>query len=144
MLTDLDEYKGLIDSLVIIVPEDLPEKEHDCARIIQLVHLVEIWHFCDVHKINDRKILHLREHVILGTCNKQNTQLFPKHWRNDRSQNIFIHQIPADLSCSRSARWLNIRTLKYLFGDAVQHFIHLHTRRVPIVAKSYNNRTVFL
>lgn len=37
----------------------LPKKEHDSARVVQLVHLVEIWHFRDVHKVNDGKVLHL-------------------------------------------------------------------------------------
>lgn len=37
----------------------LPEKEHDGAGVVQLVHLVEVWHFCDVHQVNNSKILHL-------------------------------------------------------------------------------------
>lgn len=35
------------------------EKEHDRARVIQLVHGVEVGDFCQVHKVNDRKVLQL-------------------------------------------------------------------------------------
>lgn len=37
----------------------LPEKEHDGAGVVQLVHLVEVWHFCDVHQVNNSEIFHL-------------------------------------------------------------------------------------
>lgn len=37
----------------------LPEKEHDGAGVIQLIHLVKVRHFCDVHQINDSKIFYL-------------------------------------------------------------------------------------
>lgn len=39
----------------------LPEKEHDGAGVVQLVHLIEIRHFCDVHQVNDSKILYLEK-----------------------------------------------------------------------------------
>lgn len=41
----------------------LPEKEHDGAGVVQLVHLIEIRHFCDVHQVNDSKILYLEKKV---------------------------------------------------------------------------------
>lgn len=37
----------------------LPEEEHDGAGVVQLVHLVEVGHFGDVHQVNDSKILYL-------------------------------------------------------------------------------------
>lgn len=37
----------------------LPEKEHDGAGVVQLVHLVEVWHFCDVHQVNNSEIFNL-------------------------------------------------------------------------------------
>lgn len=37
----------------------LPEKEHDGAGVVQLVHLVEVWHFCDVHQVNDSEVFYL-------------------------------------------------------------------------------------
>ena len=35
----------------------IPEKEHDCARIVKFIHLVEIGYFVDINKVEDCKIL---------------------------------------------------------------------------------------
>lgn len=37
----------------------LPKEEHDSAGVVQLVHLVKVRHFCDVHQVNDSEILYL-------------------------------------------------------------------------------------
>lgn len=36
-----------------------PEEEHDGAGVVQLIHLVEVRHFGDVHQVDDCKVLHL-------------------------------------------------------------------------------------
>lgn len=42
----------------------VPEEEHAGARVIQLVHLVEVWHLCDVDQVDDSKVLDLFSNVI--------------------------------------------------------------------------------
>lgn len=70
-----------------------PEKEHDGAGVVQLVHLVEIRHFCDVHQINDSKILYLGKfikqlckgnwHFITNTeLQKKQTKVFENACKN--------------------------------------------------------------
>ena len=44
-----------------------PEEEHDCTRIVQLVHLVKIWHLCDVDQVYDGKVFHLKRDTTKGT-----------------------------------------------------------------------------
>jgi len=34
----------------------VPEKEHDRTRIVQFVHLVEVWDFIDINEVEDGKI----------------------------------------------------------------------------------------
>lgn len=46
----------------------LPEKEHDGAGVVQLVHLVEVWHLCDVHQVNDSEVLHLCQTQTTYMC----------------------------------------------------------------------------
>ncbi len=55
---------GPVDLVVIAgaqIDHDVlvPEEEHDRAGVVQLVHLVEVGHLSDVHKINDSEVLHL-------------------------------------------------------------------------------------
>lgn len=58
-----------------------------------------------------------------------------KHWQNNGTETI----VPKDII---KHQLLQLGNWKYLLSDAVQYFIHFHTRRVPVVAKSYNNHTV--
>ncbi len=35
------------------------EEEHDGAGIVELVHLIEVRHLCDVHQVDHTEVLHL-------------------------------------------------------------------------------------
>ena len=37
----------------------LPEEEHDGAGVVELVHLVEVWHLGDVHQVDHHEVLAL-------------------------------------------------------------------------------------
>lgn len=43
-----------------------PEKEHDGTGVVQLVHLVEVRHLCDVDQVDDGKVFYLK--VKGGQC----------------------------------------------------------------------------
>ena len=42
----------------------LPEEEHDCARIIQLVHLVKVGNLGDIHQVDGHKVLTLLSNTV--------------------------------------------------------------------------------
>lgn len=63
------------------------EEEHHGAGIVQLVHLIKVGHFRNVHQIDHSKVLDL-------------------------------------------------------LGNPVEHFVHLHTGRVPIVSESDHHHTI--
>ncbi|CAN8003102.1 unnamed protein product, partial [Ixodes hexagonus] len=92
--------QGPVDLVVVAraqVDHDVlvAEEEHDRARVVQLIHLVEVRHLRDVHQVDGRKTHH--------------------------------------------------RTLLlYLLYDAVEHLIHLHAGRVPVVAEADHHHPVLL
>lgn len=43
---------------------DSPVKEHERTLVIQLVHLGEVWHFCNVDQVDGGKVLHLFAHAV--------------------------------------------------------------------------------
>ena len=48
--------------VVIIYNEQMyvrPEEEHDGARVVELVHLVEVRHVVDVHQVDHHEVLAL-------------------------------------------------------------------------------------
>jgi hypothetical protein len=47
----------------------VPEKEHDCAWVVQLIHGIEVWHLRDIHYVNDSKVLD----VLSDTCRHVST-----------------------------------------------------------------------
>jgi hypothetical protein len=42
----------------------IPEKEHDCARIVKLIHGIEVWNLSYVHQIDHSKIADLLSDFI--------------------------------------------------------------------------------
>ena len=50
---------GDLIHLIIRTRPDLPKEEHDCARIVELVHLVEVRHRCDVDEVADTEVFDL-------------------------------------------------------------------------------------
>jgi methyl coenzyme M reductase subunit C len=55
--------QGPVDLVVVSSPEInhdvlVPEEEHHCRRVVQLIHGVEIRDLCDVNKVDDRKVLY--------------------------------------------------------------------------------------
>ena len=44
----------------------VPVEEHGGAGVVQLVHLVEVWHLSDVHQVAHSKVLHLLRDLVQG------------------------------------------------------------------------------
>lgn len=61
IINDEIDHRGERDWCWLKTVDGLPKKEHDSAGIVQLVHLVKVWYLCDVHQVDNCKILHLYE-----------------------------------------------------------------------------------
>jgi hypothetical protein len=44
----------------------VPEEEHDCAWVVQLIHGIEVWHLRDIHYVDDSKVLD----ILSDTCKR--------------------------------------------------------------------------
>lgn len=97
-LNDVDHLMFVVErpvDLVVVaraqVDHDVlvAEEEHDGARVIELVHRVEVRHLRDVHHVDHRKVLDV-------------------------------------------------------LGDAAEHLVHLHARRVVVVAEAHDHHAVAL
>ena len=71
-----------------------PEEEHDRAWVVQLVHLVEVRHLRDVHKINDCKVFNLKVKIEKKSKITNESFILQKHIKNKNNHLRIIEQFP--------------------------------------------------
>lgn len=108
----------------------ISEEEHGRAWIVQLIHGIEVWHFCNIYKIHDCKVLALLWYA---------------------SQDLQAQTSSSAKHSTLKVCWCNpvVVSERMILSDACStgkgnDLVHLHASGIPIVTKSEYDNSILL